>query len=143
MLCLLNGKALSFINIRTVLPVDSFSVTVQCHIPRHEVPLFKMENSKQWRKEWMDQEEMLHRLVIKATAGGLESHLPDKQHEDECTAPEQSSTSWKFHLSLVGHVLFTLSRVMTVQTYELLKYYFISLSYMSFHTFYCLIKPLF
>lgn len=46
MLCPLNDDALSFINIRTVLPVDSFSVTVRCHIPRHEVPLFKNGNAE-------------------------------------------------------------------------------------------------
>lgn len=48
----------SFINIRAVLPVDSFLVNVQCHIPGHKVPHFKMKMLEQWRKEWMDQDEI-------------------------------------------------------------------------------------
>lgn len=63
----------------------------------------------------MDQDEMLHLLETKAAASRLGSYLSEIQYEGKGTAPEQSSTNWELHLFLVRHILFTLSRVITVQ----------------------------
>lgn len=98
--------------------MDSFLVNVQCHIPRHKVPHFKVKILKQWGRSGHTRMGYFISQYIKATAGGLGTYLLGIQYED--------------NLALTG---FTLSRVIPVQAYKLLKCYFISLSYMSFHTF--------
>lgn len=113
-------------------PVDSFLVTVQCHIPRHKVPHFQVKVLKRWGGSGDTRTGTSSLSTLKPQLEDGE-HLLGIQPEDECTAPEQSRIQTGF----------TLSRVITVQAYKLLKCYFISLSYMSFHTFYRLIKPLF
>jgi hypothetical protein len=106
-------------------PMDSFLVNVWCHIPRHKVPHSTVKMWKRWRSGCTRTDASFSvRSSHSQSAGNTPSCI---QYEDKCTA-------------LTG---FTLSRLVPVQASKLLNGYFISLSYMSFHTFYHLIKPLF
>lgn len=52
------------------LPMDSFLATVQCRIPRHKVPHFKVKVLKRWGRSGYTGTGYFISQYIKATAGG-------------------------------------------------------------------------